>query len=403
LMYERTVRALTGFNDFALPYWDWTSERQLPPAFTAAGPNPLLEPSRDMGANDSLPDENVGSDVITQIMGETPFEAFGTTRPGGQDSTDQKWITRTTGDQGTLEGNPHNAVHGIVGGLMASAASPLDPIFMMHHCNIDRLWWVWNGRGNANSNDPFWTDMEFKNHFFNPDGSPYSPKVSDLYTPETLGYTYDLGLATLTPSTPSPATPTPVDDKLRVIFSTPNLADVRVAGVSTFVAANSSELIAAPNKPWELPVEVAPNPVITVARYRRPSAGAEVLDPNQARAQIARGPRALCFIRDIAVTKDQNTQYRVFIECDYLSSATPITDRHYVGTFSFFGDHGHDHGPGRNPSVLIDLTRPLQRVFGSAPEGPKTLRVQMLPVSRGQKGEVGTAKPSRVEIVIVTP
>jgi tyrosinase len=26
----------------------------------------------------------------------------------------------------------------------------LDPIFYLHHCNIDRMWAVWNGGGKAN-------------------------------------------------------------------------------------------------------------------------------------------------------------------------------------------------------------------------------------------------------------
>ena len=49
LSYERAVRQLTGNNDFALPYWDWTADRQLPQAFiepTFNGqPNPLFEPA----------------------------------------------------------------------------------------------------------------------------------------------------------------------------------------------------------------------------------------------------------------------------------------------------------------------------------------------------------------------
>jgi len=32
---------------------------------------------------------------------------------------------------------------------------------MMHHCNIDRIWAVWNVN-NQNSNDPLWTDMTFQ-------------------------------------------------------------------------------------------------------------------------------------------------------------------------------------------------------------------------------------------------
>jgi tyrosinase len=47
---------------------------------------------------------------------------------------------------------------------------------------------VWNVN-NQNSNDPLWTGMTFQNNFYNPDGSFYSPKVSDMYIPETLGYT----------------------------------------------------------------------------------------------------------------------------------------------------------------------------------------------------------------------
>src|SRR5215831_4191071 len=96
LMYERTVRQLTGFADFALPYWDWTAQRQLPKAFTDrtfnGKPNPLFEPSRTMSPTASLPDEVVGPNVIAQIMNETDFETFGTSRPnqGGsvQDSLD---------------------------------------------------------------------------------------------------------------------------------------------------------------------------------------------------------------------------------------------------------------------------------------------------------------------------
>ena len=56
---------------------------------------------------------------------------------------------------------------------MGQANSALDPIFMMHHCNIDRIWWMWNQGGGVNSPDPLWTDMTFQNNFFNPDGTRF--------------------------------------------------------------------------------------------------------------------------------------------------------------------------------------------------------------------------------------
>lgn len=37
----------------------------------------------------------------------------------------------------------HNAIHNNVGGDMASGTSPNDPIFWLHHSNIDRYWAAW--------------------------------------------------------------------------------------------------------------------------------------------------------------------------------------------------------------------------------------------------------------------
>jgi hypothetical protein len=164
---------------------------------------------------------------------------------------DQSWIVcEGCGISGTLEATPHNNVHNIVGGLMGSSQSALDPIFMMHHCNIDRIWAVWNVN-NQNSNDPFWTGMTFQNNFYNPDGSFYSPKVSDLYTPETLGYTY--GLAPPPAAAVAPAI-VALGDKITTLYATPDVSSA--AGISTFTAPNAQQAAATANKPLEIAVEV---------------------------------------------------------------------------------------------------------------------------------------------------
>lgn len=43
----------------------------------------------------------------------------------------------------------HNYVHRWVSGHMETGASPNDPIFFLHHCNIDRLWAMWQMDGHA--------------------------------------------------------------------------------------------------------------------------------------------------------------------------------------------------------------------------------------------------------------
>lgn len=42
-----------------------------------------------------------------------------------------------------LEIRLHNLVHNWVGGNMMDMTSPNDPVFWLHHCNIDRLWADW--------------------------------------------------------------------------------------------------------------------------------------------------------------------------------------------------------------------------------------------------------------------
>ena len=190
--------------------------------------------------------------------------------------------------------------------------------------------------------------MPFQNHFFNPDGTPYSPKVSDLFLPEPLGYTYDPTIGVGPVVGGGAPTYSPIDNKLNTIFASTNIEATQAPGIATFVAAVNETATAA--KPLDVPVKVDANQVGIVARYRRPSTGTEMVDPGKVRAQLAGAPRALCFIRDIAVAKDANTQYRVFVDCDYLSASTPITDRHYVGTFGFFGTQDHAHGGEANPS-----------------------------------------------------
>lgn len=114
----------------------------------------------------------------------------------------------------------HNEVHRFIDGHMNTAASPNDPIFWLHHCNIDRLWAMWqlDGHGGANwfpvsnaqghkLNDPMWPWVGNTPYFMGtavptqyfPNFGNVTRTAAQVLDHRSLGYAYDtepiLGLA----------------------------------------------------------------------------------------------------------------------------------------------------------------------------------------------------------------
>ena len=144
------VQRLGGPSDWALPYWDYSGldpkSLKLPAAFFATNlpdgsPNPLRVAARARG--------NAGEDVGTNntvalgCLKISPFEGSGISGAFGGPVGLNHSPTRTR-TAGALEVAPHGSMHIAVGGWMARFnTAALDPIFWLHHCNIDRLWEVW--------------------------------------------------------------------------------------------------------------------------------------------------------------------------------------------------------------------------------------------------------------------
>jgi len=392
-MYERKVRELTNFPDFALPYWDWTAQPTLPPAFAApmvnGSSNPLFATRTLSG---SLSPSIVGQTVMNKVLTTSPYEAFGTSRPFGQTTGDQSWIGRGTGTQGLLEQTPHNLVHNNVGGLMGSFQSALDPIFMMHHCNIDRIWAVWNAAGFANESDPLWRNMPFTNHFLNLDGSNWSPKVSDLFVPEQLGYTYGL-----------PVPPVPIAAQwvgLKQMFAMQGTESA--PGLRRFVTPITSSASAA--RPLVAQVKVDLSLLRQVTKNGALASGDDLLLLAQPSTAMVSGPKVVAVIRNVAVSQQSDTEFQVYLSGDRPIGSTPATDPSYVGTFGFFGGPhlGHE---GDKPSVLLDLTSTIRLLYRTPANTPDTLTIQIVPVpiARGaQIPEAGTATPESIEVAIIS-
>ena len=125
--------------NFAMPYWNWTKNRKLPIAFTVhtkpdGTANALFNSTRKLAATGSIPSEAVSAATMQSIYLQTKFTSFGSGSVLTGDSQRKKVI------MGMLEATPHNTVHNTIAGDMATMLSPRDPIFFLHHANIDRIW-----------------------------------------------------------------------------------------------------------------------------------------------------------------------------------------------------------------------------------------------------------------------
>src|SRR6478752_3063850 len=157
---------------FALPFWDYSSGapgNALPPAFRTATlpdgtPNPLFVSRRNPSVNsgDPMPSLVTSNSVA---LGETRFTAAGLGGDPGFGGP-QTGFAHQGPAFGQLEAQPHGPVHVHIGGASGLMRNPdtaaLDPIFWLHHCNIDRLWEVWNIGGGRNPKVKTWLDRTFK-------------------------------------------------------------------------------------------------------------------------------------------------------------------------------------------------------------------------------------------------
>jgi tyrosinase len=390
LMYEKAAQTLTHNPDFAMPYWNWTEMRDYPEAFAnpqyKGKPNPLYIENRNaLVGQHALTDSIVGQPLMDRIFRETVFEAFGTTRNPDQTDTDPSWVVRGGGYQGPLENKPHNQVHNRIGVFMPTPGSPRDPLFFMHHSNIDRIWAHWNALGRKNSSDPLWLNMTFPDNFIKPDGTLYSATVKDLQNISDLGYTYDFLPA------PDGRTPDAARDTrlLAILHSRPGAAVAgaeRTGGVNRLPATAARAL----HREWTM----SDASIKSLATPTATGSGTEVF----------------ALIRDIVIG-ERVTGIRVFVNRPDVTASVPDTDPHYVTTVAFLSHEGGHTGadihgrPAQKqlPSAIVNLTDTLRHLYGFRRLHAGKLTIQIIPVPAPGVAlqSIGAVVPASVEIVVL--
>lgn len=215
LAFEANIRAAAGAPaDWSLPYWNYfkPNENKLPPAFAQnqwpdGGNNPLYVPQRYGPKNDGNVYVPVNK-VNLKAMNDPDFTGVasgGSPGFGGVDTGFQ----HAGNVHGGVETQPHDYVHGLVGGadpknpqqpgLMSDPdTAGLDPIFWLHHANLDRLWEVWrqNPSSHADPTNRNWTagPANVGERIFSmpmPNGTSFNYTPAQMGDLSKLGYTYD--------------------------------------------------------------------------------------------------------------------------------------------------------------------------------------------------------------------
>jgi tyrosinase len=356
--FEQIVINLSGFSGFALPYWDWSRNPSVPDLFWQA---PLLDTTRVVTQGQMIPtpsfNQFVSPTVISQILNIANFGTFGGTASGG----------------GQVEFVPHNFIHRWISGDMATAGSPTDPIFWMHHCNCDRLYSTWISKHPGRlPTAPAWLNREFK------DFCNKGLQVSQTSNSTALGYTYDR-LAALVAAVAVQALP-----ELSLVEG-PAAKPELVEKVVTFSLAPKDRLAAA---------------------VRRVVGGAVDLRNSTIGLELS----------GVKVPPNQNVRVSVFINAPNPSPDLPVTDPHYVASFTFFaGTHKKDNHQEKTDghgtvALALDATHTLIRLYGDTTFGAnEALRVQVVAAplfpERGEqwKGTVQDLSPAEVKMTVAGP
>ncbi|MGY5940735.1 tyrosinase family protein [Stenotrophomonas forensis] len=256
-----------------------------------------------------------------------------------------------------LEGFPHNKVHNCIGGVgavdpgpygnMTNFLSPLDPIFYLHHANMDRLWDVWNQLQQSRGKPIMPVDVDQRRQFMN---EPFR-----FFVNAQGGFVGE-----------RPAS---------AFFST-------TAFDYDYVYPGRNDLLQAAALP-------AAAGAVRLVRGTRSDGAVRVAIPNEAvRAHLATSaPRQL--IAEVTLERPQglnNTrEFDVLVNAPAGTSAVAADSPYYAGTVSFFGPSmpGMDHSHPTTFAVPLPQKLGALQAVKAADDGTTTLEIRLV-ASTGQ-------------------
>lgn len=177
--FEGVIREVLHDEDFSLPYWNPVTGNDADLVVPAV----FREPGSTLYDGTRWPWVNGGERIDILYKDWLTLDAL----------NEKIYIDSPTGSLGfnpRLDVNPHFLTHLALGGDMADFATVGgDPMFYLHHTNLDRIWESWNRLGNKNPTDPRYLNRTFA--FGDRSGKRVDLPVSAGDRTAQLGYEYD--------------------------------------------------------------------------------------------------------------------------------------------------------------------------------------------------------------------
>lgn len=376
--FERICGGLIGDPSFALPYWNWTKN-------SGKIPDPFYK-IRELNVEywkdrSDYQADNWSPDPITTIArrGLQQGKGLQDNQTMGKSFTAQtiQAISRLSNFSQfwrATEGTPHNDGHVVAGALpdgqtghIGDGLSPLDPIFWLHHCMVDKMWAEWQAAQNVTP-DP---GKSYSGQFVDEGSNPVNDATAkSAFNHTKLGFTYDILQQIGGPLIDILKATLDAEEqsKLSKEFAT---AEVKTLALLKNDSPSVTDIVTS----FEIPVLNLDADVLSTRVYRP----LDILGLDRFAQENAR--ILAHFSNVIPPEKTGASVVNVFVECSYLSPNTPSSDPHYAGTFSFFGKSKHmaEHGY----EFLIDITEPLRSKLGEGRLRAGSLNLQVVPVAIG--------------------
>jgi tyrosinase len=215
--FERVCREMCKDASFTLPYWNYASNigssLQIPAKFQDSNTRLYFD---DRGLGFANPQGTGQQNVAMNNNGYMPYPLI----QYGPALTAKVMFPSDTmffapsqpqyyqmGFTGRMECVPHDMVHDSVGGWMGNIPSAAgDPVFYVHHCQVDRLYASWEAEpgvsynwGNSSTQPSENTWKNRTAHYVDEKGKLVQVKLGDAINTTSLGYQYD-NLATPPPA-----------------------------------------------------------------------------------------------------------------------------------------------------------------------------------------------------------